>query len=221
MGFLSGIFSAKKASQEVYRDDVSVDSSDDGLTGVAKYLSAQTDRPVESSDGYTKKLSGVGEYIETRSATMVELTSAEKEVINTRISAIIEQRKIEESLMSAENEELSGVARYVDSQEQASKAAQEEELAVTGVAKYLSDIVGNKPAATGVSKYLKNRIEATVSSVDRYVINKSLADKNKPEVVISEPSSVDKYLDGRSTLLTSSVAKYIAKQGVAARQAVA
>ena len=123
--------------------------------------------------------------------------------------------------MSAENEELSGVARYVESQEQALREAQEKELAVTGVAKYLTNITENKPATTGVSKYLKNRVDATVSSVDRYVINKSLADKNKPEVVIVEPSSVSKYLENRSTMVTSSVAKYIAKQSVAARQVVA
>ena len=123
--------------------------------------------------------------------------------------------------MSAENEKLSGVAKYVESQEQALREAQAKEQAVTGVAKYLKNIVDNKPATTGVSKYLKNRVEATVSSVDRYVINKALADKNKPEVVVVEPSSVSKYLDNKPTMLTSSVAKYLAKQSVAARQVVA
>ncbi|GAW85388.1 hypothetical protein bplSymb_SCF00608P008 [Bathymodiolus platifrons methanotrophic gill symbiont] len=220
MGFLSGIFSSKQTRQDVYRDVAPVESSDEDLTGVAKYINAQSDNPVERH-GYSKKLSGVAEYINTRSATTIELTDAEKDVINARINATIELRKTEESLMSAENEELSGVARYVESQEQACLAAQEEELAVTGVAKYLSNIVANKPATTGVAKYLKNRVEATVSSVDRYVINKSLADKNKPEVVVVEPSSVTKYLENKPTRLTSSVAKYIAKQGVAARQTAA
>ena len=220
MGFLSGIFSSKKSSQDIYRDNTPVEPSGEGLTGVAKYLNAQSDKPVEHHS-YSKKLSGVGEYVKARSATAIELTSAEKDMINARITATIEQRKIEESLMSAENEELSGVARYVESQEQALREAQDKEQAVTGVAKYLTNITENKPATTGVSKYLKNRVDATVSSVDRYVINKSLADKNKPEVVIVEPSSVSKYLENRSTMATSSVAKYIAKQSVAARQVVA
>ena len=220
MGFLSGIFSGKKTSQNIYRDDVPVESADEDLTGVAKYINAQITKPVEHRS-YSKKLSGVGEYIQARNATAVELTSAEKDVINARINATIELRKTEESLMSAENEELSGVARYVESQEQACREAQEKELAVTGVAKYITNIIENKPVTTGVSKYLKNRIDATVSSVDRYVINKSLADKNKPEVVVVEPSSVSKYLEIRPTMFNSSVAKYIAKQGVAARQAIA
>jgi len=221
MGFLSGIFSGKQARQDIYRDEAPVESTDDGLSGVAKYINAQSDKPVEHRS-YSKKLSGVGEYIQTRDATSVELTSAEKDVINARINAIIELRKTEESLMSAENEELSGVARYVESQEQACREAQEKEQAVTGVAKYLTNIIENKPVATGVSKYLKNRVDATVSSVDRYVINKALADKNKPEAVIPlPPSGVAKYLENKPTLLTSSVAKYLAKQAVAAKQVAA
>ncbi|RLA26118.1 MAG: hypothetical protein DRQ62_00515 [Gammaproteobacteria bacterium] len=218
MGFLSGIFSSKQTSQNIYRDEVPVDSSDEDLTGVAKYINAQSDKSVELST-YTKKLSGVGEYIQTRNATATELTNAEKDVINARINAAIQLRITEESLMSAENEKLSGVARYVENQEQACVAAQAEEQAVTGVAKYITNIIENKPVTTGVAKYLKNRVDATISSVDRYVIQKSLADKNKPEVIVVEPSSVAKYLENRPTMLTSSVAKYIAKQGVAARQA--
>jgi len=220
MGFLSGIFSSNKTSQDIYREDAPVESVDEGLTGVAKYLNAQSDKPVGQSS-YSKKLSSVGEYINTRNTTAIELTSAEKDVINARINATIERRKIEESLMSTENEELSGVARYVENQEQALRDAQEEQGAITGVAKYITNIIENKPATTGVSKYLMNRVDATVSSVDRYVINKSLADKNKQEVVVVEPSSVSKYLENRPTLVTSSVAKYIAKQLVSARQATA
>ena len=217
MGFLSGIFSSKPTSQNIYRDDP-IESSDEGLTGVAKYIQTQQNNPVERSS-YTKKISSVAEYVNTHNASLIELTSAEKDVINARINEAIELRKIEESLMSAENEELSGVARYVENQEQACKAAQEEEQAITGVARYITNIIENKPVTTGVSKYLKNRVDATISSVDRYVIQKSLAEKSKPEVIVMEPSSVAKYLENRPTMLTSSVAKYIAKQGVSARQA--
>ncbi|NOQ64894.1 MAG: hypothetical protein GQ582_10315 [Methyloprofundus sp.] len=219
MGFLSGIFSSKKTTKKVYQEFV-VTPSEDGVTGVAKYLTTQADKPVEPSN-YKKKLSGVGEYIESHDALQVELSSAEKEEINTRIKANIELRKTEESLMSAENEELSGVAKYVESQEQAAKAALEAAGPVTGVAKYITNIVENKPATTGVAKYLQNRADAVVSSVDRYVINKKLADKNKPEVVIIPESGVSKYLKGRPTLSTSSVAKYLAKQAVASKQAAA
>ncbi|MBT3812723.1 MAG: hypothetical protein HOE45_07190 [Gammaproteobacteria bacterium] len=219
MGFLSGIFSSKQTSQNIYRDEIS-SSSDEGLTGVAKYIQTQGDKPV-GQGSYTKKVSGVAEYISTHNANSIELTSAEKDVINARINEAIELRKIEESLMSAENEELSGVARYVEHQEQVIRDAQEAKVALTGVAKYLSTVVENKPVLTGVARYLFNRADAQVSSVDRYVINKSLADKNKPEVVIIPPSSVTKYLESRPTILTSSVAKYIAKQAVAEKQLVA
>ncbi|SMG64441.1 conserved hypothetical protein [methanotrophic bacterial endosymbiont of Bathymodiolus sp.] len=219
MGFLSGIFSSKPVSQNIYRDEVT-ESSDEVLTGVAKYLQTQSDKPVEQGS-YTKKLSGVAEYLNTHNANSIELTSAEKDVINARINEAIELRKIEESLMSAENEELSGVARYVENQEQAIREAQEVAGARTGVAKYLSNIVENKPVLTGVARYLFNRADAPVSSVDRYVINKSLADKNKPEIVVIPSSSVTKYLESRPTILTSSVAKYVAKQAVAEKQVVA
>ena len=219
MGFLSGIFSSKQTNQNIYRDDL-IEASDEGLTGVAKYIQTHNDNPVERSS-YTKKISSVAEYVNIHNASSIELTSAEKDVINARINEAIELRKIEESLMSAENEELSGVARYVESQEQALRDSQEAEVAPTGVAKYLSKIVENKPALTGVARYLFNRADAQVSSVDRYVIKKSLADKNKPEVVIIPPSSVTRYLESRPTILTSSVAKYIAKQAVAEKQVVA
>lgn len=217
MGFLSGIFSSKQTSQNIYRDDELIESSDEGLTGVAKYLNAQSSHPVEHQS-YAKKLSGVEKYVNTHNASAIELTDDEKGAINTRIHAAIELRKKEEILMS---EELSGVARYVESQEQASIAAQNKIVPATGVAKYLANVIANKPAVTGVSKYLHNRSDVKVSSVDRYVINKSLADKNKPEVIIIPPSSVSKYLANRPTLLTSSVAKYIAKQRVASKQVVA
>ena len=135
MGFLSGIFSSKKTSQDIYRDNLPVEPSDEGsfdedITGVAKYINAQSNKPVEHHS-YVKKLSSVGEYIKTRNTTSIELTSAEKDVINARISATIELRKTEESLMSAENEKLSGVAKYVESQEQAIREAQEKEQSTT------------------------------------------------------------------------------------------
>jgi len=218
MGFLSGIFSSKQTSSNIYRDDAPVETSGEEISSVAKYINAQSEKPARLSS-YSKKLSSVEEYVKTRNATWVELTSAEKDVINTRINAALEIRKIEESLMSDENKELSGVAKYVESQEQACIAAQLEEKKLTGVDKYITCIVESKPVATGVAKYLKNRTEVKVSSVDRYVINKSLADKNKPEPEVPvEPSSVAKYLESKPTMLTSSVAKYIAKQLVSARQ---
>ncbi len=120
--------------------------------------------------------------------------------------------------MSAK-EELSGVARYVESQEQACVDAKNAEAVPTGVAKYLTVIAESKPVATGVSKYLRNREEVQVSSVSRYVVNKWLSDQNKEVPVILEETGVEKYIASIPTLLTSSVAKYVAKQEVIARQA--
>ncbi len=120
--------------------------------------------------------------------------------------------------MSAK-EELSGVARYVESREQACIEAKEAEVTPTGVAKYLNTIAESKPAVTGVSKYLRNRKEVQVSSVSRYVINKWLSDQNKEAPVVLEATGVEKYIANIPTLLTSSVAKYVARQEVLARKA--
>jgi hypothetical protein len=120
--------------------------------------------------------------------------------------------------MSAK-EELSGVARYVESQEQARIEAKNAEVTPTGVAKYLATVAESKPVATGVTKYLRNREEVQVSSVSRYVINKWLRDQDKEAPVILEETGVEKYIASIPTLMTSSVAKYVAKQEVLARQA--
>ncbi len=214
MGFLSGIFS-KKVSSSIGHEENVVKSSDDQLTSVTRYINAQKDKV---STHRLEKLSGVDAYLKARKE--VELTREEKDEINARINATIEQRAIEENLMNDENKELSGVAKYVESKEKAYSDAQKEAPVVTGVAKYIKDIVDNKPVATGVAKYLLNRVETKVSSVDRYVINKALADKSKPKVVVLPPSGVTKYLENRPTLLTSRVAKYIARQAVLANKSV-
>ncbi len=217
MGFFSGLFSSKQTVKKVRQEYVPVISAD-GSTGVDRYINTQGERPAGQS-GHSKKLSGVDKYLHERQATVRELSDEEKELINARIAE--KQQLTEECLMNAENEKLSGVARYVESQENARKAAQEKEMPKTGVAKYIANVIANKPVQTGVARYLFNRVEKNVSSVDRYVINKALADKSKPKVVVLEPSSVTKYLQNKPTMLTSSVAKYIAKQAVAAKQASA
>jgi len=219
MSFLSKIFPKKKAPKNVYRDEATAVSSSDGKSGVARYLESQIS--INNTSGTSsKKLSRVDEYLQARNTDEVELTREEKNAINTRVNAKIELRQSEESLMSAEDEELSGVAKYVESQNQIN-AAQQEEQKLTGVAKYLAEVTSSKPATTGVSKYLSNRVDAKVSSVDRYVISKSLADKNKPKVVILPDSSVTKYLENKPTMLTSRVAKYLAKKVVSDKQAAA
>jgi len=216
MGFLSNIFSKKTADKTIYREEPKTKLR----SSVDEYLDAQNNDSRNSSS-YSKKLTGVGAYVNSRSESEVKLTSVEKDEINTRITTKIKLRKSEESLMSVEDKELSGVAKYVESQKEASDAAGLEAQSLTGVAKYLADIISNKPATTGVSKYLSNRVDATVSSVDRYVISKNLADKNKPKVVIIPDSSVTKYLDGISSMQTSRVAKYLAKKVISDKQVAA
>jgi hypothetical protein len=217
MGFLSKIFPNKSVKKNSYRKDALVDSHAKLKSSVDKYIENQSSRS-RISVVVSKKLSGVAKYIYTKNKSVVELTSVEKDEINARINAQINLRKSEESLMSIEGKELSGVAKYVESQKEVAEKA---EPLLTGVDKYLADIISNKPATTGVSKYLLNRVEATVSSVDRYVISKTLADKNKPKVVIIPDSSVTKYLAGISTMQTSRVAKYLAKKIISDKQVVA
>jgi len=219
MGFLSKIFSSKPAEKSIYSEDANAEPRVKQKSGVDKYLENQNGNLNESIP-YSKKLTCVDEYVNAKNESAVELTSVEKDEINTRIEKI-NLRKSEESLMSVEDKELSGVAKYVESQREASDAALLEVQPLTGVAKYLADIISNKPATTGVSKYLLNRIDTKVSSVDRYVINKSLADKNKPEVVILPDSSVSKYLDNISTMQTSRVAKYLAKKVISDKHVAA
>lgn len=217
MGFLSKIFQKKTVDQNIYREDQGAKVKP--RSSVDEYLDAQNNDSRKSSS-YSKKLTGVGAYVNTRSESEVKLTSVEKDEINTRITTKIKLRKSEESLMSVEDKELSGVAKYVESQKEAVEAELKAQP-ITGVAKYLTDIISNKPVATGVSKYLLNRIEAQVSSVDRYVVSKNLADKNKPKVVIIPDSSVTKYLDGISSMQTSRVAKYLAKKVISDKQVAA
>jgi len=217
MGFLSKIFPKKQVNQNIYRKETEVGVSDGNVSGVARYLAAQGEHSKTANSH--AKLTSVGEYLEGRS--QAELTDVEKDEVNTRVNEKIEQRKSEEILMSAEDKKLSGVAKYVESQEQADKAAQLATQATTGVAKYLATIISNRPVATGVSKYISNRVDATVSSVDRYVINKALADKDKPKTVIIPDSSVTKYLESRPTMKTSRVAKYLAKKVISDKQVVA
>lgn len=209
-------FFSKPTRQNIYREDTTIKPAEEGITGVAKYLQTQSNKPVRQHH-YTNKLSSVGEYLNRRDARLIELTDAKKNEINIARA----QRNIEENLMSVENTKLSGVAKYAESQEQALRDAQEQQQKLTGVTKYIANIIENKPAVTGVSRYLFNRVDVKVSGVGRYVINKSLADKNKPKVTILQSSSVTKYLKDRSTILTSSVAKYIAKQAVASKQVLA
>lgn len=220
MGFLSKIFPKKAAERNIYQEVNQVEPSAKQMSGVEKYLAAQSNSAQTEVVG-SKKLTCVDEYVKTRSDSVAELTSVEKDEINTRITAKIKLRKSEESLMSVEDKELSGVAKYVESQKEASDAALLEAQPLTGVTKYLADIISSKPATTGVAKYLLNRIETKVSSVDRYVTNKSLADKNKPKVVILPDSSVSKYLDSIATMKTSRVAKYLAKKVISDKQVVA
>ncbi|MDC9728621.1 MAG: hypothetical protein PSN04_04730 [Methyloprofundus sp.] len=216
MGVLSKIFPKKAVETNIYRTEASPKKR----SSVDEYLETHS-ASSHKSNLRSKKLTCVDRYVSTKNESGVELTAVEKDEINSRITARIKLRKSEESLMSVEDKELSGVAKYVESQKELSDAAALDVQPLTGVAKYLAAIISNKPVATGVAKYLLNRTEAKVSSVDRYVTNKALADKNKPKVVIIPDSSVTKYLDGISTMQTSRVAKYLAKKVVSDKQVVA
>jgi hypothetical protein len=130
---------------------------------------------------------------------------------------------------SADSSGLTGVARYLEIQKQSLEVSQKE-------AELLED-QRNTQVITGVAKYLEKAKQSPVSSVSRYMLKKSLAEKNAPKVV-GKPqatgvakylsnqkdkpvlSGVAKYLKNQDSLpQATKVAKYMAKQALAAKHA--
>ncbi|MFZ2451128.1 MAG: hypothetical protein WAW36_11470 [Methylovulum miyakonense] len=124
---------------------------------------------------------------------------------------------------------LTGVARYLENQRQILEASKEE-------AESLED-QRNTQVITGVAKYVEKTRQNPVSGVTRYMLKKSLAEKNAPKTA-SKPqvtgvakylsnqkekpvlSGVAKYLKNQDSLpKATKVTKYMAKQAIAAKQA--
>ncbi|ASF44648.1 hypothetical protein [Methylovulum psychrotolerans] len=124
---------------------------------------------------------------------------------------------------------LTGVARYLESQRRLLEADKEE-------AESLEE-QRNTQVITGVAKYLEKAQQTPVSGVTRYMLKKSLAEKNAPKPAAKLQltgvakylsnqkdapvlSGVAKYLKKQESLPPATkVAKYMAKQALAAKQA--
>jgi hypothetical protein len=119
---------------------------------------------------------------------------------------------------------LSGVAKYLKSQEQHQPSGVAKYLArqaiteknkpvvvLSGVAKYLNNNKDSTPVVrTGVAKYLDNQDKTPTSRVAKYVLQKSIAERNAPPKV--KRTRVESYLESLPETKTSSVSKYLAKQ---------
>ena len=123
--------------------------------------------------------------------------------------------------------ELSGVAKYLKEQEQHQPSGVAKYLVrqaiaeknkpvvvLSGVAKYLNNNKDSAPVVrTGVTKYLDNQDKTPTSRVAKYVLQKSIAERNAPAK--PQTSRVESYLQNLPETTTSSVSKYLTKQAAA------
>jgi hypothetical protein len=117
--------------------------------------------------------------------------------------------KVDRYLKNQENNQPSGVAKYLA--RQAILERNKPVVTLTGVAKYLNN---NKNSATviktGVSKYIDSQEQTTVSGVAKYVLKKTIADRYaEPK---SKETRVEHYIKNKPDVYVSGVAKYLAKQ---------
>ena len=182
------------------------------VTGVDKY---QLEQELIAKKKAAEEI--VARYLEEQKAALVEeQAEAEFEAAAMAAAAIAAQKA--EELAQAEmksDDDLSAVARYMKKQ----AALAEDRPAATGVSKYLIGKMleeRKKPAVSGVAKYLagqktveKDVVEA--SSVDKYLQSKELADKEVPAL-----SGVEKYVSTKTIVDShkpevSGVARYMAR----------
>ncbi len=115
-------------------------------------------------------------------------------------------------LKEHEQNQPSGVAKYLARQAIAEK--NKPVVVLSGVAKYLNNNKDSAPIIrTGVAKYLDNQDKTPTSRVAKYVLQKSIAERNAPEK--PKTTRVESYLQSLPETKTSSVSKYLAKQTAA------
>jgi hypothetical protein len=119
--------------------------------------------------------------------------------------------RVEKYLKAQEVNQPSGVAKYLARQAIAER--NKPVVVLSGVEKYLKNNVGNAPIVvkrTGVEKYLSTQESVPVSRVAKYMLQKSIEERNAPAK--PKATRVESYLQNLPETTTSSVSKYLARQ---------
>lgn len=120
---------------------------------------------------------------------------------------------VEKYLKSQEQNQPSGVAKYLARQAIAER--NRPVVTLSGVEKYLKnnkDSVSSVVKKTGVEKYLATQDNTPVSRVAKYVLQKTIEERNTPAK--PKATRVESYLQNLPENTTSSVSKYLAKQAL-------
>jgi hypothetical protein len=121
---------------------------------------------------------------------------------------------VEKYLKAQEVNQPSGVAKYLA--RQAIAARNKPVVVLSGVDKYLKNNEGSAPVVmkrTGVEKYLSMQENVPVSRVAKYVLQKTIDERNAPAK--PKATRVESYLQSLPETTTSRVSKYLARQAVA------
>jgi len=207
-GFISDIFSSKPSTHAVYRNDKSTSVSEDGLTGVAKYLNAHaaTPRGPSSVDKYLSgraQKSGVAKYVARQ-------TIAAKEASKAKVAPKGTTGVAKYLVDNADAKPVkSGVSKYLSNRKV---------TAVSSVSKYMLKQAleaKNKPKpetvknqATGVAQYLENKPVHITSGVAKYLAKQVIAAKQIAEEAAA--SAVEEIIE--PVVALTGVEKYLSKQ---------
>lgn len=120
--------------------------------------------------------------------------------------------KVDKYLKNQELNQPSGVAKYLARQAIAERS--KPIVVLTGVAKYLNNNKDSAPVVkSGVERYLANQDNTPMSGVAKYMLKKTIADRNAPPK--QKTTGVESYLQTRPETTASGVSKYLARQALA------
>lgn len=152
------------------------------------------------------------------SSTRNAIISVSAESSLTGVSRYLENQpaglsSVEKYLKAQELNQPSGVAKYLARQAIAER--NKPIVTLSGVEKYLKNNEGNVSVVvkkTGVEKYLAAQDSTPVSRVAKYVLQKTIEERNAPAK--PKATRVESYLQSLPETKTSGVSKYLAKQAL-------
>ncbi len=155
-------------------------------------------------------------YNTTTTRNAIVSVSADESNEQTGVSRYLNNQpaglsSVEKYLKTQEQNQPSGVAKYLSRQAIAER--NKPAMTLSGVEKYLKnnkDSVAIIVKKTGVEKYLASQNNVSVSRVAKYVLQKTIAERNAPAK--PKATRVESYLQSLPEIKTSSVSKYLAKQ---------
>lgn len=119
--------------------------------------------------------------------------------------------RVEKYLQQQEQNQPSGVAKYLARQAIAEK--NKPVVILSGVDKYLKNNANSSSpivVRTGVAKYLDKQDKTPMSRVAKYALQKSIEERNAPQK--PKQTRVESYLQSLPETQKSSVSKYLARQ---------